>query len=100
MVGSAAGLGDTPLMICGDLQHGPRRQSRHLDFALSQGWLTDLGQTHNLLEQLNPCTPMSKEIQRRAWTLHWSTRPSARQWETSRWCSGISYPNTKGSKPP
>ena len=33
-------------MICGDLQHEPRRQSRHLDFALSQGWLTDLGQTH------------------------------------------------------
>ena len=33
-------------MICGDLQHEPRRNSRHLDFALSQGWLTDLGQTH------------------------------------------------------
>ena len=33
-------------MICGDLQHEPRKQSRHLDFALSQGWLTDLGQTH------------------------------------------------------
>ena len=46
VVGLAAGLGDTPLMICGNLQHEPRRQSRHLDFALSQGWLTDLGQTH------------------------------------------------------
>ena len=32
-------------MICRDLQE-PRRQSEHLDFALSQGWLTDLGQTH------------------------------------------------------
>ena len=43
----AAGLGKKlPLVICGDLQHEPRRQSRHLDFALSQGWLTDLGQTH------------------------------------------------------
>ena len=45
VVGLAAGLGDTPLMICGDLQHEPRRQSRHLDFAFSRGWLTDLGQT-------------------------------------------------------
>ena len=46
VVGLADGLGETPLMICGDLQHEPRRQSRHLDFAISQGWLTDLGQTH------------------------------------------------------
>ena len=46
VMGLAAGLGETPLMICGDLQHEPRRQSRHPDFALSQGWLTDLGQTH------------------------------------------------------
>ena len=31
-----AGLGRTEVMICGDLQHEPRRQSRHTDFALSQ----------------------------------------------------------------
>ena len=36
VVGLAAGMGETPLMICGDLQHEPRRQSRHPDFALSQ----------------------------------------------------------------
>ena len=82
VVGLAAGLGETPLMIRGDLQHEPRRQSRHLDVALSQGWLTDLGQTHQPFGAAQPCTPMSKEIQRRAWTLHWSTRTSARQWET------------------
>ena len=35
VVGLAAGLGDTPLMICGDLQHEHRKQSRHLDFTLS-----------------------------------------------------------------
>ena len=46
VVGLAAGLGETPLMICGDLQPEPGRQSRRLDFALSRGWLTDLGQTH------------------------------------------------------
>ena len=41
---------------------------------------------------------MSKGIQKRAWTLHSSTRPSTRQWETLRWCSGISYPKHKGLK--
>ena len=46
VVGLAAGLGKTLRMICGDLQDEPRRQSRHLDFALSQGWLTAQGQTH------------------------------------------------------
>ena len=54
VVGPAARLGDTPLMICGDLQHEPRRQSRHLDFALSQGWLTDLGQTHKPVGATQP----------------------------------------------
>ena len=54
VVGPAAGLGDTPLMICGDLQHEPRRQSRRLDFALSQGWLTDLGQTHKPVGAAQP----------------------------------------------
>ena len=53
-VALAAGLGDTPLMICGDLQHEPRRQSRHLDFALSQGWLTDLGQTRKPVGATQP----------------------------------------------
>ena len=76
----AAGLGDTPLTICGDLQHEPRKQSRHLEFALSQGRLADLGHALSLLEQHNPCIPMSKEIQKRAWTLHSSTKPSALQW--------------------
>ena len=33
-------------MICGDLQDEPTRQSRHLGFAHSQGWLTDQGLTH------------------------------------------------------
>ena len=41
-------------MICGDLQHEPRKQSRHLDFALSQGWLTDLGQTHKPVGAAQP----------------------------------------------
>ena len=97
VVGLTAGLGDIPLMTCGDLQHEPRKQSRHLDFALSQGWLTDLGQTHKPVGAAqflhtheqgdtktrlhNPCIPMSKEIQKRAWPLHWhSTKPSAVQW--------------------
>ena len=35
VVGLAAGLGDTPLKICGDLQREPRKQSRHLDFTRS-----------------------------------------------------------------
>ena len=47
-------MGDAPLMICGDLQHEPRKQSRHLDFALSQGWLTDLGKTHRPAEAAFP----------------------------------------------
>ena len=54
VVGLAAGMGDAPLMICGDLQHEPRKQSRHLDFALSQGWLTDLGETHRPAEAALP----------------------------------------------
>ena len=41
-------------MICGDLQHEPRRQSKHLDFALSQGWLTALGQTHKPVGATQP----------------------------------------------
>ena len=51
MVGLAAGLGDMPLMICGDLQHEPRRQSRHFDFTPSQGWLADLAQPLHTYEQ-------------------------------------------------
>ena len=41
-------------MICGDLQHEPRKKSRHLDFALSQGWLTDLRQTHEPVGAAQP----------------------------------------------
>ena len=51
VVGLAAGVGNAPLMICGDLQHEPRRQSKHLDFALSQGWLTDLGEAYKPAEE-------------------------------------------------
>ena len=67
VVGLAVVLGETPLMICGDLQHEPRRQSRHLDFALSQGWFTVLGQTHKPAGAAQPCTPLSKGTQKRAW---------------------------------
>ena len=67
VVGLAAGLGDTPLMICGDLQHESRKQSRHLDFALSQGWLTDLGQTH---KPVGAAEPLHQETRKRAWILH------------------------------
>ena len=89
-VGYAAGLGDNVLlMICGDLQHDTRRHSRNLDFALSQGWLADLGETHK------PAGAAQPHAHR---TLHWSTRPSARQWVTLRLYSGILYPNTKDSR--
>ena len=70
VVGLAAGLGDTPLMICCDMQREPRRQSRHLDFALSQGWLTDLGQTQKPVGATQPCIPMNKETRTRAWIPH------------------------------
>ena len=52
VVGLAAGMGNAPLMICGDLQHEPRKQSRHLDLALSQGWLTDLGEAYKPAEEI------------------------------------------------
>ena len=51
VVGLTAGLGGTPLIICGDLQH---ELGRHLDFALNQGWLTDLGQTHKFAGAAQP----------------------------------------------
>ena len=54
VVGLAAGMGVAPLMICGDLKYEPRKQSRHLDFALSQSWLTDLGETHRPAEAALP----------------------------------------------
>ena len=77
VVGLAAGLGETPLMICGDLQHEPRKQSRHLDFALRQGWLTDLGQTHKPARAAQLLHTYEQRDTKRAWTLHWSTRPSS-----------------------
>ena len=98
VVGFAAGLGDTPLMICGDCstnREGSRGTSTSRSAkAGSRTW----DRRTNVLEQLNPCTPTSKGIQKRAWTLHWSTRPSARQWETSGWCSETLCPSTKGSR--
>ena len=51
VVALAAGLGENPLVICGN---EPRRQSRHLDFAVSQGCLMDLGQTHKLAGAAQP----------------------------------------------
>ena len=41
-VGLAAGVGNTLLMICGNLQYETRKQLRHLDLALSKVWLTVL----------------------------------------------------------
>ena len=56
VVGLAACLGETPLMICGDLQHTSTSRSAK---AGSRTW----DRRTNLLEQLKPCTPMSKVVQ-------------------------------------
>ena len=45
-VGVVAGMRNTPLMICGVVQYEPTMQSRDLDFALSQGCPTDMGEIY------------------------------------------------------
>ena len=95
--GLAAGMGNSPLMICGDLQHEPRKQSRHLDVALSQGWPTDLGESQKLpgTEQA-PAHVRARRDQKNA--SGFCTRQRSILFRCERfmkWCSETWYPNPR-----
>ena len=78
VVGLAAGLGDTPVVTCSTNREGSRGTSTSRSAkAGSRIW----DRRTNLLEQLNPCTPMSKWIQKRAWTFNEAFRAAVGDFE-------------------